>query len=164
MNSTKRITKVEIHQNSPNSNTLNEKKEEADEELRKQHNYLKYLNKIQNISVIGSTRLETPLNRKEFIYNQLKLQRMSPNKNKAYFKKTEFSLNESQFNSTSTKEVFRHNKPLSVGNMNIVSKIKKKMLSDKGGFPRLTSINMIEGFNYGRKETFNKFDINLSTI
>jgi hypothetical protein len=164
MNSTKRISIVETHQNSPISNTLKEKNEEVDEELRKQYNYFKYLNKIQNISVIGSTRLETPLNRKEYIYNQLKLQRMSPNKNKVYFKQTEYSLNNSQFNSTSTKEVFRHNKPLSLNNINIASKIKKKMLSDKNGLPRLTSINMIEGFKYGKKENFKKFDINLSTI
>jgi hypothetical protein len=74
MYSTKRIALVEQHQKILNSGSLKEKKEETDDEVRKQYNYMKYLNKIQNISMIGSTRLETPLNRREFIHNQLKLQ------------------------------------------------------------------------------------------
>lgn len=131
--------------------------------MKKHSKYLKNFNKIQNISVIGSTRLQTPFNRKELLYNQIKLHKMSPNKNRVNLKQNEFKLNNSQCNSNPFKEVFRHNKPLSVNNLNILSKMKKKMSSEKSNFPKLSSVNMIEGFNYGRKEySFNKFDINLS--
>lgn len=91
-------------------------------DLKRYYHYLSILNKIPNLSSIGSTRLDSPFNRRKRNFDELK----EVVKSKESRRDKGIQLTNREHLKSKFGDVFRHNKPLSIVNHKLHSKLKKQ--------------------------------------
>ena len=124
---------------------------QEEKEIKKYYKYLSVLNKIHNLFILGSTRVDTPFNKRYRLYQELKCKDVI---------RTIHSSNTINEANSSPKEVFRHNKPLSIPYNQKLQKIRRSTIhkNDKPGIhiPGLSKVEIKSKFN-GNKIVENTF-------
>lgn len=118
--------------------------------LKRYYKYLSVLNKINNLYILGSTRVDTPFNKRVTLYNELK--------SKDPIVKTIDLSSKNYEANLSIKDIFRHNKPLSIVNFNQLQKIRRSSLhfneKESVNIPSLSTINIVSKLNGNKNENF----------
>ena len=130
------------------------------EEVRKYYKYLSVLNKIRNLSIIGSTRIDTPSNKRVRLYEEIQNPQNMIKKNDLNNTTNEGKPD----NIDKSKSLFRHNKPLITNLTNLHkfhrTKSSVNMVENENKiFPIISNVNITSNFNFNSGNGLN--DCNL---